>query len=301
MEKSTTERQLANIEILDLLKKQVIDNPDMRFGQMLYSTGILTSHFSELAGKSITDDIFYMESSEILNNLKNREKIGAKDVNLESKNMRAQLFNPIKVISITDKTNNVDIEPYVKMVIFTVNATDIKDSDNLDSLIKMLSWKGIFVAGITIGDIANKELPASIPWFHVKSSEDADIIINGINHIVGIKGIIDLEVYDVIDTLKESQSPYYTEAISKNGSLSEVVRDIINNVNKNWHVWFDNDNLLISIVYNRVHGKEGLSMKEMESITGLVCFCCERASYRWGLAVDPSLPEGAVRVTLLAS
>lgn len=71
MNKQTIERQQANLEILDILKEKVIDNPDMRFGQLLYSTGILTSHFRELAGKPVTDDIFFMESSEILSCLKN--------------------------------------------------------------------------------------------------------------------------------------------------------------------------------------------------------------------------------------
>lgn len=69
MNKQVKERQQTNLEILDILKEQIMNNPDMRFGQLLYSTGILTSHFSELAGMPVTDDIFYMESSEMLKRL----------------------------------------------------------------------------------------------------------------------------------------------------------------------------------------------------------------------------------------
>ncbi|MEE3417431.1 MAG: hypothetical protein VZR53_19065 [Prevotella sp.] len=70
MNKQTIERQQANLEILEILKGKVIDRPDMRFGQLLYSIGILTSHFSELVRKPVIDDIFYTESSEILRHLK---------------------------------------------------------------------------------------------------------------------------------------------------------------------------------------------------------------------------------------
>jgi hypothetical protein len=37
MNKQTIELQQANLEILDILKKQIIEKPDMRFGQLLYS------------------------------------------------------------------------------------------------------------------------------------------------------------------------------------------------------------------------------------------------------------------------
>lgn len=301
MNKQTTERQQANLEILDILKEKVMENPDMRFGQLLYSTGILTSHFSEIAGKQVTNDIFYIESSEILNRLKNDNNSNGYIIEHGDSNIPAQFTNPIKVISVTEEMHNVEVEPYVKMVFLLANIADINDKDDLTTIIKTLSWKNIFVAGIAIGDSANIELPDSIPWFTVKSSYEADKIIKGISQIVGTKGIVDLDVPDVIQILKDSDGPYYAEATSKNGNLAEAVSEIINEINRNWHVWWEKDDLLISIDYNHVNGKEGLTMKEMEPISCLVSFCGEYANYRWGLAVDSSLTDGAIRVSLLAS
>ena len=61
------------------------------------------------------------------------------------------------------------------------------------------------------------------------------------------------------------------------------------------------DDVLISISYNFVNGKEGLTMKYMDPIAGLVSFCGKYINYRWGLAVDSSLPLGAIRVSFMAS
>lgn len=47
-------RQEANLKILDLLKLHVNDNPDTRFGQMLFNLGII-----EFASKSPVEEENY--------------------------------------------------------------------------------------------------------------------------------------------------------------------------------------------------------------------------------------------------
>lgn len=72
MDKLSQQRQQSNLKILDLLKGEIIKRPELRFGQLLYSVGILKSHTDEETGIQVTDDIFYTESSDMLKCLKDK-------------------------------------------------------------------------------------------------------------------------------------------------------------------------------------------------------------------------------------
>lgn len=298
MEKLTKERMQANLDILDILRDVIKERPELRFGQLLYDVGVLKSHYNELVGKSITDDIFNIESIDILNQLK--DSISKKDNECKSDSASTYKFapNPIKVVNVADGLDEVEIEPHIKMIILSVKEESL-DISSLESFITACVSKNVFVAGIAIGDFSNKELPETATWFYVKSQEAAGEIVKGIFQIVGIKGIVDLDVDDVIFSMKGG-TPYYAYAVNEKGNLKEAIDEVTDKLGQNT-VWWEPDYVLLFISYNQVNGKDGLSMRQMEAVSDFVSYCGEYANYRWGLAAMPDLPKGAIKVIAIAS
>lgn len=61
-------RKIANEELLEILAKLVAENPDLRFGQILFNYGFLTWHTTQ--DGVVIDDPFYEESTITLNRVK---------------------------------------------------------------------------------------------------------------------------------------------------------------------------------------------------------------------------------------
>lgn len=63
-------RQFYNIKLLKELERFIKENPDLRFGQILFALRICISNFNYQTQKSDIKDIFYEESSETFKRMK---------------------------------------------------------------------------------------------------------------------------------------------------------------------------------------------------------------------------------------
>lgn len=63
-------RKEANLELLEILRTQIEQYPDLRFTQLLINTGII-----EADHEGVIRDEFYLESSELLDRVKSYLKV----------------------------------------------------------------------------------------------------------------------------------------------------------------------------------------------------------------------------------
>jgi hypothetical protein len=67
-------RQKANLAILEKIKETINSHPELRFGQLLVTLGIIEYNYDKICDVFVPKDIFHEESVITLNKLNKTEK-----------------------------------------------------------------------------------------------------------------------------------------------------------------------------------------------------------------------------------
>lgn len=138
-------------------------------------------------------------------------------------------------------------------------------------------------------------------WFVVASEQEAMEIADGIQGIVDVQGLINLDANDVKTILygNSDKRSYYATGEDLTGNTGTAIENAVKYSQSRGLDIKDYKKVLISINYN-----SALSREQMEPLNGfldkLSALHPDSFECKWGVAVSHDMPEGAVRITLLA-
>lgn len=138
-------------------------------------------------------------------------------------------------------------------------------------------------------------------WFVAASYDEANEIADGFQNVVGIPGQINLDPNDVKTILygTSGKQSYYATGEDLTGNIGQAIKNAVKYANDRGLDIKDYKKILFSITYNTA-----LSREQMEPLNDFINKLSDlhpdSFEFKWGVAISHDMPEGAVRITLIA-
>lgn len=213
------------------------------------------------------------------------------------------IANELKVINIDEVSNETKFEQSTKVVVIVVDSRGHDWEDRLQSFVLMLKNGNIFVMAVFIASpyassVDNAMIANIDSWMVVPSREEARAVTSHLKTITDNRVLSNIEVNDIKSTLDGNKLAWFTTGVANDGKLSVAINQADEHIDDNGVDIKSFDKYLITIEDNSRLGMNHLSalneFLDNLSATGII-------DIKWRFCRVPTMPDGVIRITILAA
>lgn len=202
-------------------------------------------------------------------------------------------MNASKIKTFTDRYGNtLRIDDFVKSIDEdSANQATVPPDKSVSRLVLFFIEKNIYDSDKTHSSI-------NVPFYKAESETDADNFVNDLGRIVENDALTNLDVNDIktIAGPDRGNILLYVTGVSVEGSMKEAIDRAVACARQHNYDLFMSRKMIVAISLNG-----SLTMSQMHPLDAFLAKFTGEFEYKWGLTKDNALPDGAVKVVILAN
>lgn len=138
----------------------------------------------------------------------------------------------------------------------------------------------------------------NVAFYKAESESDADEFVKDLGRNVENDALMSLDVNDIRTIARPDEGNFllYVTGVSTEGNMKEAIDRAVACAQQHDFDIFVSKKLMIAISYSG-----GLTMSQIHPLDNFFAKFTGEFEYKWGLAKDAGLPDGAVKVVILAN